>query len=53
LSAANQLRVDHDQVHHLEKIVLKCSDELSKGAEIPFSDFIKIIYVQYKGYWKI
>lgn len=45
MSATNQLREDHDQVRRLEKIVSKCSDELAKGTEIPFSDLTKITMV--------
>jgi len=45
MSATNQLRADHDQVRRLEKIVLKCSDELNKGTKIPFSDLRKITIV--------
>ena len=45
MSATNQLRADHDQVRRLEKIVLKCSDELYKGTKIPFSDLTKITIV--------
>jgi len=45
MSATNQLRADHDQVRRLEKIVLKCSDELYKGTKIPFSDLRKITIV--------
>jgi len=45
MSATNQLRADHDQVRRLEKIVLKCSDELYKGTKIPFSDLTKITVV--------
>jgi hemerythrin-like domain-containing protein len=45
MSATNQLRADHDQVRRLEKIVLKCADELYKGTKIPFSDLRKITIV--------
>ena len=45
MSATNQLRADHDQVRRLEKIVLKCSEQLYKGKEIPFSDLTKITLV--------
>jgi len=45
MSATNQLRADHDQVRRLEKIVLKCSDELYKGTKIPFSDLRRITIV--------
>ncbi|GBH35009.1 hypothetical protein NZNM25_18000 [Nitrosopumilus zosterae] len=45
LSATNQLRADHDQVRRLEKIVLKCSEELYKGTKIPFSDLTKITMI--------
>ncbi|AFS83128.1 hemerythrin domain-containing protein [Candidatus Nitrosopumilus sediminis] len=45
MSATNQLRADHDQVKRLEKIVFKCSEELKKGADIPFSDLSKIMIV--------
>ena len=45
MSATNQLRADHDQVRRLEKIVLKCSDELYKCTKIPFSDLRKITIV--------
>jgi hemerythrin-like domain-containing protein len=45
VSATNQLRADHDQVRRLEKIVLKCSEELNKGTKIPFSDLTKITLV--------
>ena len=45
MSATNQLRADHEQVRRLEKIVLKCADELYKGTKIPFSDLRKITIV--------
>ena len=45
MSATNQLRADHDQVRRLEKIVLKCSEELCNGKKIPFSDLTKITIV--------
>lgn len=45
MSATNQLRADHDQIRRLEKIISKCSDELSKGTEVPFSDLTKIMLV--------
>ena len=45
MSATNQLRADHDQIRRLEKIVLKCADELYKGTKIPFSDLRKITIV--------
>ena len=45
MSATNQLRADHDQVRRLEKVVLKCADELYKGTKIPFSDLRKITIV--------
>ena len=45
MSATNQLRADHEQVRRLEKIVLKCADELNKGTKIPFSDLRKITII--------
>lgn len=45
MSATNQLRADHDRVKRLEKIVFKCSEELQKGTDIPFSDLNKIMLV--------
>lgn len=45
MSATNQLRADHDQIRRLEKITLKCSEELNKGTEIPFSDIEKITVI--------
>jgi len=45
MSATSQLRADHDQIHRLEKITLKCSDELKKGTEIPLSDIEKITVI--------
>ena len=45
MSATNQLRADHDQIRRLEKVVLKCADELYKGTKIPFSDLRKITIV--------
>ena len=45
MSATNQLRADHEQVRRLEKIVLKCADELYKGTKIPFSDLRKITII--------
>ena len=45
MSATSQLRADHDQVRRLEKIVGKCSEELYKEANIPFSDIEKITLV--------
>ncbi|MDH3312838.1 MAG: hemerythrin domain-containing protein [Nitrosopumilus sp.] len=45
MSATNQLRADHDQVKRLEKIAFRCSEELKKGTEIPFSDLTKITII--------
>lgn len=45
MSATNQLRKDHEQVQRLEKITAKCSEELYKGTQIPFSDLTKITIV--------
>jgi len=45
MSATNQLRADHDQIRRLEKITLKCSEELIKGTEIPLSDIEKITVI--------
>ncbi|EPA06686.1 hemerythrin domain-containing protein [Candidatus Nitrosarchaeum limnium] len=45
MSATNQLREDHVQVRRLEKIVSKCSQEIYKGADIPFSDLEKITVI--------
>lgn len=45
MNATNQLHTDHDQVRRLEKIILKCSDELSKGTQVPFYDLTKIMLV--------
>jgi hemerythrin-like domain-containing protein len=45
MSATNQLRADHDQVRRLEKVISKCSEEIYKGTEIPFSDIERITVV--------
>ncbi len=45
MSATNQLRADHDQIRRLEKITLRCSEELIKGTDVPFEDIEKIIVV--------
>ncbi len=45
MSATNQLRADHEQVRRLEKVVLKCAEELNKGTKIPFSDLRKITII--------
>ena len=45
MSATNKLRADHDQIRRLEKITLRCSEELIKGTEIPISDIEKITLI--------
>ena len=45
MSGTNQLRADHDQIRRLEKITLRCSEELLKGENIPFSDIEKITII--------
>ena len=45
VSATSQLRADHDQIRRLQKVTLKCSEELLNGTEIPFSDIDKIIII--------
>lgn len=45
MSATNQLRADHDQIRRLEKITLKCSDELIRGTKIPLLDIEKITVI--------
>ena len=45
MSATNQLRADHEQIRRLEKITLRCSEELLKGTNIPFSDIEKITII--------
>ncbi len=45
MSATNQLRADHIQVRRLEKLVLKCAEEISRGNVVPFSDIEKIMVI--------
>ena len=45
MSATNQLREDHIQVRRLEKIVLKCAEEIKNGNNVPFSDIEKIMII--------
>ena len=45
MSASDQLRADHIQVRRLEKVVLKCSEEIAKGETVPFSDIEKIMII--------
>ena len=45
MSATDQLRADHIQVRRLEKVVLKCSEEIANGGNIPFSDIEKIMVI--------
>ena len=47
MSATNQLRDDHIQVRRLEKIVIKCAEEIKRGNNVPFSDIEKIMIVIY------
>lgn len=42
LSATNSLREDHKQIKRLEKIIIKCYNNLYDGKDIPFSDIEKI-----------
>jgi len=48
MSATNQSRDEHKQLHRLEKIMYKCADELEKKKEIPISDLIRITTVIYE-----
>ena len=45
LSATDTLREDHKQIKRLEKIVLRCSERLYDGDDIPFSDIEKITVI--------
>ena len=45
MSATDQLRQDHIQVRRLERVVLKCSEEIAKGGSVPFSDIEKIMII--------
>lgn len=42
LSATNSLREDHKQIKRLEKIIIKCYNNLYDGKDIPFGDIEKI-----------
>ncbi len=42
LSATNSLREDHKQIKRLEKIIIKCYNDLYDGKDIPFGDIEKI-----------
>jgi len=42
LSATNSLREDHRQIKRLEKIIIKCYNDLYNGKDIPFGDIEKI-----------
>ena len=45
MSATDLLRFEHDQIRRLEKITLRCSEELLKGTDVPFSDIDKITVI--------
>ncbi|WP_428324062.1 hemerythrin domain-containing protein [Nitrosopumilus sp.] len=45
MSATDLLRFEHDQIRRLEKITLRCSEELLKGIDVPFSDIDKITVI--------
>ncbi|MCA9820051.1 MAG: hemerythrin domain-containing protein [Nitrosarchaeum sp.] len=47
MSATDQLRKDHVQVRRLEKIVLKCAEQIASGENVPFSDIEKILVIIY------
>lgn len=42
MSATNTLREDHKQIKRLEKIIIKCYNDLYEGKEIPLDDIEKI-----------
>lgn len=42
MSATNSLREDHKQIKRLEKIIIKCYNDLYDGKDIPFGDIEKI-----------
>jgi hemerythrin-like domain-containing protein len=42
LSATNSLREDHKQIKRLEKIIIKCCNDLYDGKNIPLDDIEKI-----------
>ena len=44
MSATDQLRADHVQVRRLEKLVLKCSEQVARD-NVPFSDIEKILVI--------
>ena len=48
MSATGELRADHDQVRRLQKIIEICSEKISKGSNIPFSDIEKITVIIYE-----
>ncbi len=45
MSATETLRNDHKQIKRLDKIISKCSSDISVGKTIPFSDLEKIIFI--------
>lgn len=42
LSATDSLREDHKQIKRLDKIIIKCYEDLYDGKDIPFDDIEKI-----------
>lgn len=42
LSATNTLREDHKQIKRLEKVIIKCYQDLYEGKDIPLDDISKI-----------
>jgi len=42
LSATDSLREDHKQIKRLDKIIIKCYNDLYDGKDIPFNDIEKI-----------
>jgi len=42
LSATDSLREDHKQIKRLDKIIIKCYEDLYNGKDIPFGDIEKI-----------
>jgi len=42
LSATDSLREDHKQIKRLDKIIIKCYEDLYDGKDIPFGDIEKI-----------
>jgi hemerythrin-like domain-containing protein len=45
LSATDSLREDHKQIKRLEKIIIKCYNDLYDGKDIPLDDIEKINFI--------